>query len=114
MSSITTHISKTDEDEPRPSFHTTDALHEHFQKDAYLCDVQLLYNQEYYASIHDLICLNRMEISGMWNSVQNIEDHLEALEREVWEGFSMLTEDLVELKSLVRSMCFPCELHFVN
>jgi hypothetical protein len=45
-------------------------------------DVQFLHNKEYYASIRDLIWLNHVEISGMWNSVRNIEDRLEALERD--------------------------------
>jgi hypothetical protein len=114
MSSVTTHVSETDKDEPRPSLRTMDALREHFQKYVHLRDVQFLHNKEYYASIRDLIWLNRVEISGMWNSVRNIEDRLEALEWEVREGFSTLKDDLAELKSLIRSTCFPCELHFFN
>jgi len=114
MSSITTHIFESDEDEPRPSFRTMDALRAHFQKYIHLHNVEFLHNKEYYTSIHDLIWLNRAEISGMWNTVRNIEDRLEAMEREVREGFSALKDDLAKLKSLTRGMYFLYELHALN
>ena len=91
-----------------------DTLCTHFQKYVHLRDVKFRHNEEYYALIHDIIWLNCVEISGMWNTIWNIEDRLEAMEQEVQEGFSALKDDLAELKSLTCGMYFLYELHALN
>jgi hypothetical protein len=114
MSSVTTHVSESDEDEPWPSFYTMDALHEHFRHYVHLQGLECLHNEEHYTSICDLIWLNRVEISGMWNSFRNLEDRVEALEGQVREGFSALKNDIAELKVLMRgtSLSFQIFFHF--
>ena len=119
MSSVTTHVSDSgdgDQQQPKPSLHTMDSLCKHCQKCVHLRDCQMLQNGEHYASIRDLIWLNRIEISGIWRSFRNLQYHMEILEHKVDEGFASLQEDVADLKAIILGV-FPicqCRLQPTN
>jgi hypothetical protein len=124
MSTATTYVSDSDDDyheTTRPSFHTFEALREHLQHYVHLHDLEFLQNDEHYASIRELIWINRAEISGMWKSLQCLQEdlscldgHIKSLEHEVRSGFSMLRKDIAEIKELMIQSTYCPQFLFIS
>jgi hypothetical protein len=98
----TSHVSDSEDSnfEPtQPLFHALEALCLHFQNYAHLHDLKLLHNEEHYASICELIWLNRVEISEMWRSIRELEHHMLELGRSVEQGFLRLRDEVAELNN---------------